>query len=222
MIHLENVSKTYPGNTEALKRLSMHLPAGSMNFLTGRSGAGKTTLLRLIALIERPSKGQIFVYGMNLNRLRERQAALYRRRIGVVFQDHHLLADHTIFDNVALPLIIAGRRYQEIRKRVRAALNKVGLAGKEPLYPAALSGGEQQRAGIARAVVHRPGLLLADEPTGNLDAGLSREIMQLFWQFNQVGLTVLIATHDQEAPRRIQGSVLTLDHGRLRATGLAR
>jgi len=205
----------YPGGREALKRLHLHLEQGSMNFLTGHSGAGKTTLLRLLALLERPTRGSIYVGGLNLARLRRRRMDAYRRRIGFVFQDHQLLQERTVFDNVALPLFILGMRHREISKRVRAALDRVGLAGRERAYPVTLSGGEQQRVGIARAVVHRPQLLLADEPTGNLDPLLSVEIMRLFMQFNHAGCTMLIATHDVGTIRKIGGRLLTLKDGRL-------
>ena len=193
MIRFEQVYKRYESQQEALSGLSFELMSGEMAFLTGHSGAGKSTLLKLIALIERSSHGQVIVNNQNLNRLPKWKIPYYRRKIGLVFQDHNLLHDRTVFDNVALPLIIAGENHREIGRRVRAALDKVGLLGKERSLPIALSGGEQQRVGIARAVVNRPPVLLADEPTGNLDPELSREIMRLFEQFNQVGVTVFIA-----------------------------
>ncbi len=196
MIEFHEVYKRYPGGREALRGLSFRLPEGAMAFLTGHSGAGKSTLLRLVIRVERATRGQVLVGGHNLSRLPRRLVPGLRRNIGVVFQSPRLLLDRSVFDNVALPLVIAGYRHQEIRRRVRAALDAVGLLGKERLLPLTLSGGEQQRVGIARAVVHRPALLLADEPTGNLDPELSREIMALFERFNQVGVTVLIATHD--------------------------
>ncbi len=160
-----------------MSNVSFHLEAGTMAFLTGHSGAGKSTLLKLIAVIENATSGQVFVDGQNVARIGRRGIPYIRRKIGFIFQDHHLLFDRTVFDNVALPLIIAGYRHQEIGRRVRAALDKVGLLNKERLYPITLSGGEQQRVGIARAVVNKPLLLLADEPTGNLDPDLSREVM---------------------------------------------
>ena len=196
MIRFDNVSKRYPGGHDALSGLSLHLAPGEFAFLTGHSGAGKSTLLKLIMLMERPTSGQVLINGKSLGRLHDSQIPHYRRRVGVVFQNHHLLFDRTVFDNVALPLQVAGHPRGDIAKRVRAALDKVGLLGKERQNPIALSGGEQQRVGIARAVVHKPRILLADEPTGNLDPQLSAEIMNLFRDFNRVGVTVLIATHD--------------------------
>lgn len=215
MIRFTNVSKRYPGGHEALRDVSYHLAPGEMAFLTGHSGAGKSTLLKLIALIERPSGGQVIVNGQNLNKLSRRKIPYHRRNIGVIFQDHRLLFDRTVFDNVALPLIIAGYNHGEIGRRVRAALDKVGLLGKEKLYPITLSGGEQQRVGIARAVVNKPPLVLADEPTGNLDPELSREIMGIFEEFNRVGVSVLIASHDHALIRSMPHRVLSLDHGTL-------
>ncbi len=215
MIQFDDVSKRYPNGHEAISRVSFRMVAGEMCFLTGHSGAGKSTLLRLIALIERSSRGQIIVGGQNLARLRRRRIPYYRREVGIIFQNHRLLFDRTVFDNVALPLVIAGHRHQEIGRRVRAALDKVGLLNKERLYPITLSGGEQQRVGIARAVVNKPPLLLADEPTGNLDPELSREIMELFSRFNQVGVTVLIASHDLDLIKRLSYRILTLREGTL-------
>ncbi len=215
MIQFDDVSKRYPNGHEAISRVSFRLGVGEMCFLTGHSGAGKSTMLRLIALIERSSRGQIVVDGQNLARLRKHRIPYYRRRVGMIFQNHRLLFDRTVFDNVALPLVIAGHRHHEIGRRVRAALDKVGLLDKERLYPITLSGGEQQRVGIARAVVNKPRLLLADEPTGNLDPELSREIMELFSTFNQVGVTVLIASHDLGLISRMDYRILTLRDGRL-------
>ncbi|MEW6648235.1 MAG: cell division ATP-binding protein FtsE [Pseudomonadota bacterium] len=215
MIRFSNVSKRYPGGYEALSDVSLHLAPGEMAFLTGHSGAGKSTLLKLIALIERPTNGQVIINGQNFAKVGRRRIPYVRRDIGIIFQDHRLLFDRTVFDNVALPLIIAGHSHQEIGRRVRAALDKVGLLSKEKMYPITLSGGEQQRVGIARAVVNKPPLLLADEPTGNLDPELSREIMGLFEEFNRVGVSVLIASHDLELIRRLGHRVLRLDHGRL-------
>lgn len=186
-----------------------------MSFLTGHSGAGKSTILKLIALIERSTRGQIIVNGHNLAQIRRRQIPHIRRNIGIIFQNHNLLNDRTVYDNVALPLVIAGFRHQEIGRRVRASLDKVGLLGKERLYPITLSTGEQQRVGIARAVVNKPPLLLADEPTGNLDPDLSKEIMTLFEQFNQVGVTVLVATHDLDLIAKMEHRRLILKQGSL-------
>lgn len=215
MIRFDRVHKRYPGGHEALKDASFQVAAGELVFLTGHSGAGKSTLLKLIALIERVSHGQVLVDGENLAQMRRGRIPYLRRRLGIIFQDHHLLYDRTVFDNVALPLVISGVPHHEITRRVRAALDKVDLLGKERLYPITLSGGEQQRVGIARAVVHKPVLLIADEPTGNLDPDLAREIMQLFLLFNQVGVTVLIASHALDLVRALGRRVLHLDHGRL-------
>ncbi|HAO25007.1 MULTISPECIES: cell division ATP-binding protein FtsE [unclassified Methylophaga] len=215
MIRFEQVYKRYESQQEALSGLSFELLTGEMAFLTGHSGAGKSTLLKLIALIERSSHGQVIVNNQNLNRLPKWKIPYYRRKIGLVFQEHNLLHDRTVFDNVALPLIIAGENHREIGRRVRAALDKVGLLGKERNLPIALSGGEQQRVGIARAVVNRPPVLLADEPTGNLDPELSREIMHLFEQFNQVGVTVFIASHDQDLINQMPYRHITLQQGKL-------
>ena len=215
MIRFEQVYKRYESQQEALSGLSFELLTGEMAFLTGHSGAGKSTLLKLIALIERSSHGQVIVNNQNLNRLPKWKIPYYRRKIGLVFQEHNLLHDRTVFDNVALPLIIAGENHREIGRRVRAALDKVGLLGKERTLPIALSGGEQQRVGIARAVVNRPPVLLADEPTGNLDPELSREIMHLFEQFNQVGVTVFIASHDQDLINQMPYRHITLQQGKL-------
>jgi cell division transport system ATP-binding protein len=215
MIKFDSVSKRYPGGHEALTNIDFHLQEGEFAFLTGHSGAGKSTLLKLIMLMEKASTGQVFVNGKNLNRLSRRQIPFFRRNIGVVFQDHQLLFDRNVFENVALPLQIAGYDNRDAARRVRAALDKVGLLKKENQNPVALSGGEQQRVGIARAVVNKPVLLLADEPTGNLDPELSAEIMNLFEQFNQVGTSVLIATHDLGLIDRDRHRVLTLDRGAL-------
>ncbi|MGB5438756.1 MAG: cell division ATP-binding protein FtsE [Gammaproteobacteria bacterium] len=218
MIRFDNVSKRYPSGFEALSNVNFHLHNGAMAFLTGHSGAGKSTLLKLIALIERSTRGQIFVDGRNVSNISNRRIPYVRRKIGFIFQDHNLLFDRTVFDNVALPLIIAGYRHQQVGRRVRAALDKVGLLSKEKLLPITLSGGEQQRVGIARAVVNKPMLLLADEPTGNLDPALSREVMALFSQFNDVGVSVLIASHDITLIEELDYPVLSLDHGRLSIT----
>ncbi|MFO8025126.1 cell division ATP-binding protein FtsE [Thiohalophilus sp.] len=215
MIRFTSASKRYSGGYEALTNVSFHMPAGQMAFLTGHSGAGKSTLLKLIALLERPSRGQVLINNQNLARIGRRRIPYFRRNIGIIFQDHQLLFDRTVFDNVALPLIIAGQPQRETGRRVRAALDKVGLLGKEKAYPITLSGGEQQRVGIARAVVNKPPLLLADEPTGNLDPALSREIMSIFEDFSQVGVTVLVASHDLALISSLPYRRLTLEQGRL-------
>lgn len=223
MIHLDSISKRYQNGHEALAGVSLSISAGEMVFLTGRSGAGKSTMLKIMSAIELVSSGQIVVNGCNITRIHRRDIPFFRRDVGVIFQDHRLLYDRTVFDNVALPLVIAGLGHQEIGRRVRAALDKVALLKKEKRYPIELSGGEQQRVGIARAVVNRPELLLADEPTGNLDPGLSAEIMNLFRQFNQVGVTVMIASHDIDLINRMGQRMLTLSDGRLiddRVSGL--
>ena len=215
MLKFDHVSKRYPDTGDVLLNVSFNLQHGEMAFLTGHSGAGKSTLLKLIAVMERSSRGQVLLDGQNLNRVRERQIPYIRRKLGLIFQDYKLLQDRTVFDNVALPLVVAGFGQHEIVRRVRASLDKVGLLGKEKKYPLVLSGGEQQRVGIARAVVHKPLFILADEPTGNLDPELSAEIMHLFKQFQQVGVTVLIASHDIDLIRQMDNRVLSLDHGQL-------
>jgi cell division transport system ATP-binding protein len=215
MIEFHSVSKRYPNGYEALTGVNLQVDEGEMVFLTGHSGAGKSTLMKLIMLIERPSQGQVVIGGRNLNRMRLSQIPFHRRQVGVVFQNHQLLFDRSVFDNVALPLQIAGVHPREIGRRVRAALDKVGLLERERVNPITLSGGEQQRVGIARAVVNKPPVLLADEPTGNLDPDLSADIMQLFGEFNQVGVTVLIASHDWSLIRSMGARVLTLEQGQL-------
>lgn len=215
MIRFDQVSKRYPGGHEALSRVSFDVDSSEMVFLTGHSGAGKSTLLKLIMLMERCTQGQVLVNQQNLNRLSSRQIPQLRRQIGVVFQNHQLLFDRSVYDNVALPLLIEGYNAKEAGRRVRAALDKVGLLDKEKQNPIVLSGGEQQRVGIARAVVNKPKLLLADEPTGNLDPALSAEIMSLFQQFNDVGVAVLIASHDIALIRRLKRRVLGLSKGQL-------
>jgi len=215
MIEFHNVTKRYESGFEALKNVSLKLGEGQMAFITGHSGAGKSTLLKIIALIEKPTRGQALLNRINLNNLPRQRVPQLRRNIGIIFQDHQLLFDRPVFDNVALPLHIQGYRPQEIAKRTRAALDKVGLLKKEKSMPITLSGGEQQRVGIARAVVHKPMLLLADEPTGNLDPVLSREIMQIFVDFNQVGVTVLVASHDLRLIEELDKPRMTLNSGQL-------
>lgn len=219
MIHFHQVSKRYPSGQEALTGVSFDVEPGEMLFLTGHSGAGKSTLMKLIMLMERATTGQVVIAGRNLNRLRNSQVPFHRRQVGVVFQNHQLLFDRNVFENVALPLQIAGYQSREVGRRVRAALDKVGLLNKEKANPITLSGGEQQRVGIARAVVNKPPLLLADEPTGNLDPVLSAEIMNLFRQFNGVGVTVMIASHDLALIRSLGHRVLSLEQGRLARDG---
>lgn len=220
MIRFDNVSKRYPGGFEALSRVGFHLPRGKLAYLTGHSGAGKSTLLKLIALIERPSRGQIILDGVNLNNIRNRRIPQIRRNIGIIFQNHHLLYDRPVFANVSMPLLIQGYRHREISKRVRAALDQVGLLNKEKVDPITLSGGEQQRVGIARAIVHKPALVLADEPTGNLDPELSREIMELFARFNQFGTTVLIASHDLDLIKQMGFPTISLNKGKIDSNDL--
>jgi cell division transport system ATP-binding protein len=215
MIRFDNVSKRYASGHDALSELSFEIGAGEMAFVTGHSGAGKSTLLKLVSLMERPTRGQIAVNGQSLNQTRRRGIPQVRRGIGMVFQDHRLLLERSIFDNVALPLVIAGTARDETGKRVRAALDKVGLLAREHALPLALSTGEQQRVGIARAIVAKPPLLIADEPTGNLDPQLAAEVMTLFGEFQQVGTTVLVASHDLPLIKRMGKRVLVLDHGRL-------
>ncbi|MDH3272925.1 MAG: cell division ATP-binding protein FtsE [Gammaproteobacteria bacterium] len=215
MIRIENVTKRYPGGQEALSGLNLAVDKGEMLFITGHSGAGKSTLLRLIALIERPSSGQVIVDGQNTRRVKRRKIPAYRRQIGMVFQDHKLLYDRPVADNVALPLVIAGVSHRDAGRRVRAALDQVGLLHKERRTPETLSAGEQQRVGIARAIVTRPKLLIADEPTGNLDPDLSLEVMRIFRRFNEVGVTLLIASHDISLIDRMGCRRIALDEGRL-------
>lgn len=215
MIRFDSVSKRYPGGREALIEVSFAVAAGEMLFVTGHSGAGKTTLLKLITLIERPSHGAIEVHGRDLVRLKRREIPRLRRDIGMVFQNHRLLMDRSVADNIALPLVIAGIPREERGQRVRGALEKVGLAGRGKDAPSGLSTGEQQRVGIARAIVARPALIIADEPTGNLDPQLSEEIMQLFVGLRRTGITILIASHDLQLLKRMRQRVVVLDHGHL-------
>ncbi len=215
MIRFDQVGKLYPGGYEALRQISFEIEKGEMVFVTGHSGAGKSTLLKLIAAIERPTSGTVLVGNQNIAKLRQAAVPHMRRKFGLVFQDHKLLYDRNVFENVALPLYINGIVGQEAGKRVRAALDKVGLLGKEKAMPITLSGGEQQRLAIARAVVSRPAILIADEPTGNLDETYATEIMQLFRAFHEVGVTVVIATHDAATIAASQARVLHLHQGTL-------
>jgi cell division transport system ATP-binding protein len=215
MLRCEHVCKRYPDAGDALVDVSLNLGRGEMAFLTGRSGAGKSTLLKLIAMMEQSTRGHVFLDGKDISRISERRIPYLCRNLGLIFQDYKLLNDRTVFDNVALPLIVSGYPHPEISRRVRAALDKVGLLGKERKHPLALSGGEQQRVGIVRAIVNKPKLILADEPTGNLDPDLSAEVMNMFEQFTQVGVTVFIATHDIELINRLGHRVLTLEQGHL-------
>ncbi|PCJ16869.1 MAG: cell division ATP-binding protein FtsE [Gammaproteobacteria bacterium] len=215
MIQFDQVTKKYPNGHQALSQVSFSIEPGQIAFLTGHSGAGKSTLLKLIMLLEKPSQGSLLVNKQNIAHLKSRQVPFYRRQIGMVHQNHQLLFDRSVFDNVALPLVVSGYQSNEIGRRVRAALDKVGLLSKERLNPINLSGGEQQRVGIARAVVNKPSILLADEPTGNLDPDLSADTMDLFMQFSRVGVAVLIASHDTALIERYKHRRLVLDKGRL-------
>ncbi|HXN14845.1 MAG TPA: ATP-binding cassette domain-containing protein [Usitatibacter sp.] len=217
MIQFSAVAKRYPGGHEALRGVSVAVPEGEMVVITGHSGAGKSTLLKLAAGIERASSGSVVVHGQNLGALGEAALAVLRRRIGFVFQDHKLLFDRNAFDNVALPLRIVGCSREETGRRVRAALDKVGLLAREKAMPVALSGGEQQRLCIARAIVNRPAILIADEPTGNLDSDYARAIIELFASFNRVGVTVLLSTHDEASLGRLECRRLALAGGSLAA-----
>lgn len=215
IISFSQVSKRYPGGFEALKSISFAVEPGEMLFLTGHSGAGKTTLLKLIAAIERANHGTVLVGGQNLSVMRAAAIPYLRRNLGLVFQGQKLLYDRSVFDNVMLPLVVTGQPYREAARRARAALDKVGLLERERANPVTLSGGEQQRLCIARAIVNRPALLLADEPTASLDAAYADEIMEMFGAFNRVGVTVLVATHDRQLIAKWHTRVMTLDHGRL-------
>jgi cell division transport system ATP-binding protein len=215
MIRFDQVHKRYANGREALSGVSFKIEAGELAFLTGHSGAGKSSILKLIALIERPSRGQVLINNQNTGAVKPRGIPRFRQSIGVVFQDHKLLHDRPVSDNVALPLIVAGIPRREIDKRVRAALDQVGLLAKERSRPLELSTGEQQRVGIARAIVAKPALLIADEPTGNLDPDLALEIMQLFKRFNDVGVTVVIATHDVHLIDRFAARRIVLAEGRV-------
>jgi cell division transport system ATP-binding protein len=217
MITFKNVSKHYPDGYVALNNIDLTVESGEMIFLTGHSGAGKSTLLKLIAALERPTSGMITINEQNIAQLKPAAIPYLRRKIGFIFQDHKLLFDRNVFDNVLLPLQISGFDNQMMASRVRAALDKVGLLKKEKIMPIALSGGEKQRLCIARAVVHRPNILIADEPTGNLDVEYARDIMAMFTSFNQVGVTVLIATHDASLLEDTQHRILSLKQGKLAA-----
>ncbi len=215
MIRFDRVFKRYPNGREALGGVSFEVAQGEMVFLTGRSGAGKSTVLKLIALLERPTRGTVTVNGANTGTLAARRIPAFRRQVGMVFQDHRLLVDRPVFDNVALPLVVTDTSLKEIDRRVRASLDQVGLLGKERLLPLELSVGEQQRVGIARAIVSRPPLLIADEPTGNLDPELASEVMSLFRRLNDVGVTIVVATHDLHLVRESGRRDIVLDHGRV-------
>ena len=215
MIQFTNVFMTYPSGNKALQDINLIIEKGEMVYISGRSGAGKSTLLKLINLIDRHTRGQIIVKGQNLERISRKRIPMFRRNVGFIFQNHRLLDDRTIFDNVALPLIISGSNHQEVKRRVQAALDKVDLLSKINSYPMELSGGEQQRIGVARAVVNRPAILIADEPTGNLDPMLSWEMMKLFEQFNQVGVTVLIASHELDMIKHMNKKIIILNKGRI-------
>jgi cell division transport system ATP-binding protein len=215
MIRFDQVFKRYPNGREALAGVSFNIESGALTFLTGHSGAGKSSILKLIALIERPTRGQVIVNSQNTSGVKPRGIPHFRRQIGVVFQDHKLLHDRPIADNVALPLVIAGVPRREIAKRVRAALDQVGLLGREKSLPLELSTGEQQRVGIARAVVAKPMLLIADEPTGNLDPELALEVMKLFKRFSEVGVTVVVASHDVHLIDQVGARRIVLSAGRV-------
>ena len=215
MIQFSQICKRYPGGYEALKNVSFEIAEGEMIFLTGHSGAGKSTLLKLIAAIERPNSGSIVVKGQNVSSIKGGALPYLRRNLGLIFQDHKILFDRSVFDNVMLPLQICGFDHRESAKRVRAALDKVGLLKREKNNPIGLSGGEQQRLCIARAIVNRPSILLADEPTGNLDKDYASDIMGIFKSFHQVGVTLLISSHDENVLRQFKGRVLALKNGEL-------
>jgi cell division transport system ATP-binding protein len=215
MIEFERVFKRYPNGREALSDVSLRVNAGEMVFLTGRSGAGKSSVLKLVSLLERPSRGQVIVNGQHTRSLPANKIPAFRRQVGMVFQDHKLLADRPVFDNVALPLIVAETQIRDIDRRVRAALDQVGLAGKEKLLPIELSVGEQQRVGIARAFVAKPPIVIADEPTGNLDPQLALEVMRLFKRFQEVGVTLVIATHDLDLVKQFGQREIVLGDGKI-------
>ena len=220
MIAFEKVTKRYASDQEALSKVSFAIKTGEMAFVTGHSGAGKSTLLKLMMLIERPTEGHILINDVAIDSFSHRQIPLLRRKFGIVHQNHQLLSDRSVFDNVALPLIVAGFSPRDVGRRVRGALDKVNLLNKEKLLPDMLSGGEQQRIGIARAVVNKPPFLIADEPTGNLDPELSAQLMAIFQDFNDVGVTVLVATHDLALLARMPHRSLTLREGKLIGSGM--
>ena len=215
MIEFASVVKRYPGSPDVLKNVSFEVQPGEFVYLTGHSGAGKSTVMRLIAAIERPTAGTVLIHRQNVGRLSERSIPFLRRQLGMVLQDHRLLFDRSVFDNVMLPLQIAGMDRREAARRARAALDKAGLLGREKSNPITLSGGEQQRVCLARAVVNRPSLLIADEPTASLDAGYAGDILRIFREFHRVGVTVLVATHDETLVGQYPGRMLRLDHGSL-------
>ena len=215
LISFSHVSKRYPGGFEALHDISLDIAPGQMVFITGHSGAGKSTMLKLIAGIERATSGMVLVNGQNVSAMKRAAIPYLRRNLGLVFQDQKLLYDRSVFDNVMLPLLVAGQPYREAARRARAALDKVGLLDREKANPIALSGGEQQRLCIARAVVNRPSILIADEPTASLDVDYARTIMEIFLSFNQVGVTLIVATHDQGTIERMQPQRVALDHGKI-------
>ena len=220
MITFDNVTKRYPGSHEALTGVGFSIERGDIVYVTGHSGAGKSTLLKLIATIERPTSGIVLINNQNVSKLKEATLPFMRRQFGMVFQDHKLLYDRNCYHNVALPLAINGITGHEAGKRIRAALDKVGLLGKEKAMPITLSGGEQQRLAIARAVVSRPSILIADEPTGNLDRNYAADIITLFKAFQQVGVTVIIATHDALGQANLENKVLHLNHGKLASAAI--
>ncbi len=215
MIRFEHVSKRYPPQFDALREVSFEIPTGEMAFLTGHSGAGKSTLMKLIMLIERPTSGKVLVNGRDHGALKGKQIAFARRDIGMIYQDHNLLDDRSVYDNVALPLVIGGMPVRDIPNRVYAALDLVGLKHRAKAMPHMLSGGEQQRVGIARAVVSKPSVILADEPTGNLDPQLALEVMNILEELSRVGVSILVATHDPSLIARFKHRVLTLRQGQL-------
>jgi cell division transport system ATP-binding protein len=219
MIRFQNVTKAYDGGQDGLSQVSLHIRPGEMVFVTGHSGAGKSTLFKLIAMMEQPTRGEIFLNGSDISQVRSSQVPGVRRQMGLVFQNPHLLNHRTVLDNVALPLYIDGVKIEEAKKRANAALDKVGLRHKKDRMPLTLSTGEQQRVGIARAVVSRPAIILADEPTGNVDPELSLEMMRVFETFNAIGTTILIASHDLNLVRKLGHRVITLDHGRIISHG---
>lgn len=217
MIRFDRVSKRYPNGRDALREVSLQVEPGEFVFLTGRSGAGKSSILKLIGLLERPTRGTVTVNGQDTASLPARAIPAYRRRLGMVFQDHQLLMDRPVYDNVALPLVVADAPFRDIDKRVRAALDQVGLLEQVRALPSELSVGEQQRVGIARAVVGKPVVLIADEPTGNLDRGLARDVMRLFRRFQEVGVTVLVATHDLSLVEEFGQRSIHIDDGKVSA-----